>query len=95
MLRLIKVLRLARASRLIQKLTAKMSVHTGFIDAFKFFMVRAVAATSRAARMTMCLPATTTNAAAARLHPCPSQSPCCRHLTVLERSRDCYYTSTL
>jgi hypothetical protein len=38
MLRLLKVLRLARADRLIQRLTAKMSVHTDYIDAFKFFV---------------------------------------------------------
>jgi hypothetical protein len=38
MLRLIKVLRLARASRLIHKITAKWTLHSGYIEAFKFFM---------------------------------------------------------
>jgi hypothetical protein len=38
MMRLLKVLRLARASRLIETLTAKWTTHTGYIEAFKFFM---------------------------------------------------------
>lgn len=46
LLRLIKVLRLARAGRLIQRLTAKWTMHTGYTDAFKFFLVRAPACCS-------------------------------------------------
>jgi hypothetical protein len=38
MMRLLKVLRLARASRLINRLTSTLSVHTGYIEALKFFM---------------------------------------------------------
>ena len=44
MMRLLKVLRLARASRLIGKLTVKWTTHTGYIEAFKFFMYVGVVA---------------------------------------------------
>eukprot|EP01048_Picozoa_sp_COSAG05_P019619 COSAG05_NODE_3120_length_2308_cov_92.211467_1_plen_596_part_10 len=42
MLRLVKVLRLARASRLIKRLTMSWTVHTKFTDAFIFLMYVAV-----------------------------------------------------
>lgn len=42
--RMLKVLRLARASRLIAKLTAGFTLNSGFIEAFKFFMYVAIVA---------------------------------------------------
>jgi len=36
-MRLLKVLRIARASRLINRLTATWTLHTAFIEAGKFF----------------------------------------------------------
>lgn len=44
MLALLKILRLARASRLIDAMSSKWSTHSGFVEAGKFFMYVAIVA---------------------------------------------------
>ena len=51
MMRLLKVLRLARASRLIEKLTAKWTTHTGY---FYFFFLLALSIKATVHTLTYC-----------------------------------------
>jgi hypothetical protein len=44
LLRMIRVFRLARASRIIRRLTDKWTIHTAYIEAAKFFMYATVIA---------------------------------------------------